>query len=263
MIQTTTKYLDSKFVLKPHVTKSKDQLLFNCVTSFKLSSEAKQLIGAEDDPQIRQEIEDASKPLVVTSVILQVNFANVYNLLSEDQKDDSAIKRTYWLGDGWNGTLEGTDKNISDYLVKSFAERIRRYKANLPIHHFTEFDKYEFAKNPISYEVSEDYQVWLHSNKPNAKYDFDLIDSFIKGEKIKPIKDRLFGTETDVITDDEIERIYLELKRTWEPKLALRTQNVNREERHNKSLVDVVSKLAEIQVSQLEKTPTKNTKKEE
>ena len=243
--QVTDGYLSSQLLFE-HTDNNFDTLLFECVTPIHLSASERRMQKAGQANNL------IVKPERSPSVFTHEQFCIVWDTLQNEQKDNSKIHRTYWLGEAWQGR-EISSKLVTEQLVRGFAERIKRFRDNVPMNKLLPFSPKLYASNPTVYEVGKGYQEWYLDNKRHAKYDLDLAQAFIAGSKIKPISDYAFGVKTDVITQEEIDLIFQELKKNPEPRLEIRPTAYKREENTIETLAKGIQELVNIQ---------KNTEKE-
>lgn len=225
------------------IAEGQDSLLFETVTVY---SPAAKTQGAKLSKA------DLIKPDRIPCVILHHSFPIYWDVMQDDQKDNSICHRAFWLGEAWNEPTINPEK-VSSFLVTSLAERVKRFKANVNMSYLTPYDGAVHAKYPHVYENAIDYQDWFYSLKGQSKYDWNVVNAFAKGEKVAPITGEFaFCYQTPVLTAEEIELVYEELKKNPKPKLEPsrpRKLDNNSSDRLEK-LTDAVTKLAEIQINQ-------------
>lgn len=162
-------------------------------------------------------------PLMVLSVYSHASFVNAFNLLSNDEKKESRVLRSYWLGKADNlpkvNDKTDIDKVVSDLLVESLAEKVRIWKAN-PI--TGRLLKFKPQTSPSLYQDGVEYQYFLEQTKSLSKYELPVIKALAEGKKGKAISDTAFLTKTVVITEREIERVLELVEAKPEPSLPYR-----------------------------------------
>lgn len=187
-------------------------------------------------------IEPERKP----SVQLHHNFVYCWNAMQNDERANSICHRAYWLGDSWP-TDKIDPKLVSDYLVKTLAERVKRFKKNITMNLLIPYSANVAAKMPGTYEHGEPYQDWFYGVKGESKYDWNVVNAFAKGEKVEPIlNEHVFCYTTDVLTASEIERVYAEIKANPEPRTEIKGK-VDHVDKFDK-LAEAVGALVDIQM---------------
>lgn len=230
-----------------------DSLLFETVTPYVLPARERAQAGKGLTP---------TPPDKAPCVITFSAFPRFWQVLMPDQKQASKIHRPYWLGESWSTDSIKSDKQISDILVRDLAEKVRRFKANIDTAYLVPYDKSLVKVDPAQYKNGQDYRDYFASNKRNSRFDWDVVNKLANGEAIPPISAEAFGTFGDVLTEDEIEKIYLELKNNPEPKLVTRPASFEAELNGNREdlkglkeglsgLNEAVTQLVKAQVSQL------------
>ncbi len=217
-----------------------DSMLFETVTVYSAAAKSK---GSKLTKK------DLVMPDRKPSVILHHSFPIIWDVLQDDQKDNSICHRAYWLGEAWpNDTIDS--KLVSSFLIKSLAERVKRFKKNISMNLLTPYDKHVQAYSPQTYEVGIDYRTWFYEAKGQSKYDWKIVNAFAEGKKVKPIEDEfIFCYKTDVLTEEEIALIYEELEKNPEPRLEVRPRVLDQGSHQTiDKLADVVGKLAELQL---------------
>jgi len=193
-------------------------------------------------------------------VLLHHSFPRTWQVMQDDQKKDSICHRTYWLGEAWTSD-KINQKLISEFLVKSLAERVKRFKKDVGMNFLIPFDRDVYKHNSSIYEVGEGYQSYFYGIKGQSKYDWDIVNKFAKGEKIEPISDMIFCYETPIITEEEIALVYEELKRNPEPRLERKSSSIDNQSGHNiDKLVNAIGQLTELQTQSIKKGKENGTK---
>lgn len=171
-------------------------------------------------------------------------FVKIWEQMQLDERTNSTCHRAYWLGEAWQGD-EIDPETVSDYLVKTLAERVKRFKKNVGMNQLIPFVPEIQALKPHTYRVGQSYREWFAENKRKSRFDWDVVTSLANGEKIQPITASAFGYTTPVITADEIARVVEEINSNPEPKLEV----TNLEDNKDKFdlLASALTNLVEIQ----------------
>ncbi len=186
------------------------------------------VLGLFVTPRHFQDTGAPAPSLQVLSAYSHASFIHAFNMLSNEEKANSRILRPYWLGNSSDLPLlrESSDveKLVSEKLVSSLAEKVRLYKANVPIGRLL---KYKPQVPEELYSNGLEYQEWFKAWKEHSKYEFTIVTALANGKKGEAIKDFAFGTEADVITKDEIEQVIAAVKAKPEPTLPYRPAKDN------------------------------------
>lgn len=170
-------------------------------------------------------------PVQVLTAYSHASFVHAFNLLSNEEKREIKILRTFWLGDSANMPQIRESSNVesivSDLLVTSLAEKVRLYKSNVLTGRLAAFKQ---TLDASVYEGGIEYQEWLNLHKGKSKFDLKVIKSLAEGKKPRVVNARAFTFDTPVITDDEVERILDLVAKHPEPTLPYRPASINQAE---------------------------------
>lgn len=212
---------------------NKDELDFFSDEQIEAEEKAMQntVLALITTPRMLVEGDIPTVPIKVLTAYSHASFVTAFNLLSNDEKKEIKIVRSFWVGDTANmpQLRESSDveKIASDLLVNSLAEKVRLYKANPLTGRLAPFKP---TLDPSVFEGGIEYREYLERIKGKSKYDFEIVKALADGKSVKPAKDFAFGFETDVITKDEIDRVVAAVKTNPEPTLAYRPAALNQAE---------------------------------
>jgi hypothetical protein len=163
----------------------------------------------------------------VISAYSHASFVRSFNLLSNEEKKESKVLRAYWIGNTNQFPKLRESSNelevISEYLVQSLAETVRRYKANIPV---GKIFTYKRGADQLITDQTE-YKEWFRLCKGKTKYEFDIVDKLASGKKVETIYDIAFATKTLVISKEEADKVLELVKTKSEPTLPYRPPSEN------------------------------------
>lgn len=170
-------------------------------------------------------------PLRVLSAYSHASFVNAFNMLSNDEKKEVKVLRSFWVGDTANmpKLRESSDVEsiASDLLVTSLAEKVRLYKANVLTGRLAPFKR---TLDPSIFEGGIEYKEHLERTKGKAKYDLKIIKTLAEGKKPKAAIDYAFTFTTPIVTDEEIQKVLDLIAKNPEPTLPYRPAALNQAE---------------------------------
>lgn len=212
---------------------NKDEIEFISDQQIDKEEEAKQnaVLALFTTPRMFADSNTPAPPIQVLAVYSHASFVHAFNLLSNEEKKEMKVLRSYWIGDGHNmpkiRESSDVDKVVSDLLVEHLAEKVRLYKANVRTGRLAPFKK---TLDPAVFEGGVEYVEHLEQFKSKSKYDLEIIKKLAEGKKPKAVSDRAFAFTTPVITDAEIERVLKLVAEKPEPTLPYRPTSINQAE---------------------------------
>lgn len=233
-------------------------VLFETVTPVYVQGNSRQAVNF-DSKNLSNTLYDRS-----ACVITYKYFPSVFNSLNEDEKRTSIIHRAYWLGESFGCKGKVDIQKLSNFLCETFAERIRRWEANVNTAHLIPYSPFISRNSPLTYEVGESYQTWFSEIRGEAKYDIPLIKAFLNKEKLSGIEDTAFGHTTPVLTDEEIAKIYSLLNQTMEPTLEAKAKDWRQkaQEQSSSDIAKLTNSISELVGAFSAQTQTTNKKTE-
>lgn len=167
-----------------------------------------------------------TKNISNTNIIVHSEYPLLWNSLQPNEKELSRIVRTYWLGKSWNSRLD-----VSKNLIQSLSQTIKCFKHNIKMCDLFVFDSTMHSRNPSLFTDSISYRDWFQENKSKSKYEYQIVLDFCAEKAIKPIQpEYLYGFKTPILTAEEIEGVYQELRANPEPKLEARPSDFRKQD---------------------------------
>jgi hypothetical protein len=180
-------------------------------------------------------------PIMVMAAYSHASFVTAFNMLSNEEKQNTRVLRSFWVGGTANMPKLRESSDIeaitSDLLVTSLAEKVRLYKANALTGRLIPFKP---SLDESAYDGGVEYREHLERIKGKSKHELKIIKSLAEGKKPKVVTDCAFGFGTPIITEEEIQKVQDLVAKNPEPTLPYRPAALNQADRIANALKNVL-----------------------